>query len=57
MRGIVKNLGKYYPDFEIAGSSLLTPDYVKRIQDIAKLKSFLTYASNIDKSLGNKRKY
>jgi len=55
MRGIVKNLAKYYPDMEVAGSSLLTPDYVKRIQDIAKLKSFLTYASNIDKSLGKNR--
>ena len=55
MRGIVKNLAKYYPDMEVAGSSLLTPDYVKRIQDMAKLKSFLTYASNIDKSLGKNR--
>lgn len=55
-RGVVKNLAKYYPDMEKVGSGLLTPEYVKRIKDIAKLKSFLTYAGNINKNLGDNRK-
>lgn len=55
-RGVVKNLAKYYPDMETVGSGLLTPEYVKRIKDIAKLKSFLTYAGNVNKDLGDNRK-